>query len=62
MIEPGIGGRLFERTPEGEEIPWGEVTLWEPPHRLGDRGATWRARNERGWSTLIPHYEEVARA
>jgi uncharacterized protein YndB with AHSA1/START domain len=102
VLEPGVGGRLFERTPEGEEIPWGEVTLWEPPHRLGylwhlradradataveiafvagpggttrveiehcgwerlgDRGASWRARNERGWSTLIPHYEEVARA
>jgi hypothetical protein len=26
------------------------------------RARRWRARNERGWSTLIPHYEEVARA
>jgi hypothetical protein len=31
---------------------------WE---RLGDRGEDWRARNQRGWSTLIPHYEEATR-
>ena len=33
-FEPFVGGRIFERTPEGLEIDWGELTAWEPPHHL----------------------------
>jgi len=34
VFEHRAGGRIFERTPPGDEIEWGEITEWEPPRRL----------------------------
>ena len=49
-LEPGLGGRIFERTPDGVEIDWGEVTAWEPPRRLG---YTWHIGRERADATNV---------
>jgi len=34
VFEPRVRGRIFERTPDGEEIEWGEIVEWDPPRRL----------------------------
>ena len=34
VIEPGPGGRVYERTAGGREFSWGTVVAWEPPARL----------------------------
>lgn len=33
-MEEGVGGRFYERTEGGDERRLGEVTRWEPPHRV----------------------------
>src|ERR1700690_2329500 len=38
LIEPAVGGRILERSRSGEESSWGEILVWEPPHRLA---CTW---------------------
>jgi uncharacterized protein YndB with AHSA1/START domain len=34
VFEPRAGGRIYERTPHGQEIEWGEIVEWDPPRRL----------------------------
>jgi uncharacterized protein YndB with AHSA1/START domain len=49
-IEPRSDGRIFERTPDGVEHDWGQVTVWEPPHRLSYR---WHLMRDRGDATDV---------
>jgi uncharacterized protein YndB with AHSA1/START domain len=49
-FEPRPGGRIFERTPTGEEHDWGEVVAWEPPRRLA---YLWHLRQDRADATRV---------
>jgi hypothetical protein len=50
VIEGGVGGRIYERGQGGDEIDWGEVTVWEPPRRLG---YLWHMRRDRADATDV---------
>ena len=50
VLEPRPGGRIFERTSEGAEIDWGEITEWNPPHRLG---YAWHITRDRSDATDV---------
>jgi uncharacterized protein YndB with AHSA1/START domain len=50
VLESGVGGRIFERTPKGEEHEWGEVTVWEPPRQLS---YLWHIGSDRSDATSV---------
>jgi hypothetical protein len=50
ILEPHLGGRIFQRDQQGTEIDWGEVTAWDPPLRLG---YLWHLRRDRGDATDV---------
>jgi uncharacterized protein YndB with AHSA1/START domain len=50
QFENRIGGRIFERTPGGDEHEWGWVTAWEPPRRLVYQ---WHIRVDRADATEV---------
>jgi uncharacterized protein YndB with AHSA1/START domain len=57
VFEGQPGGRIFERTRDGREIDWGEITAWEPPHRLA---YLWHIRRDRRDATdVIVTFVEV---
>ena len=49
-MQSGVGGRIYERTPDGAEHDWGEVTVWRPPTRLA---YLWHLRRDRSDATEV---------
>jgi uncharacterized protein YndB with AHSA1/START domain len=50
ILEGRPGGRIFERRANGIEHDWGEVTIWEPPTRLG---YTWHLNRDASDATDV---------
>jgi uncharacterized protein YndB with AHSA1/START domain len=50
VLEGRPGGRIYELTTDGVEHEWGEVTVWEPPHRLD---YLWYLRADRSDATDV---------
>ena len=45
VFDERAGGRIYERSAQGEEAEWADVLAWEPPTRFVLR---WRVNPERG--------------
>ena len=56
FIEPRVGGRWYERAPDGTECEWGSVVAWEPPHRVL---LTWQLNGEWEYDPDLEHATEV---
>jgi uncharacterized protein YndB with AHSA1/START domain len=50
VLEPQVGGRIYEVAPDGTEHEWGEVTAWEPPRRLA---YLWHLQTDRAAATDV---------
>lgn len=50
IFEGRPGGRIYERTGDGTEADWGEVTVWEPPNRVA---YTWHLFFDPAEATLV---------
>ena len=50
VLENRMGGRLYERTSDGQEFDWGEITVWEPRERFG---YLWHIRRDRADATDV---------
>lgn len=49
-LQGEVGGRIYERTPDGTEHDWGRVTTWSPPTRLA---YLWHLRRDRDDATEV---------
>ena len=50
VIEPGVGGRISERTSSGDEHDWGEITAWDEPRSLS---YLWHIGTDRSRATQV---------
>jgi uncharacterized protein YndB with AHSA1/START domain len=56
VLEPGEGGRWYERGVDGSECEWGRVLVWEPPHRLV---VTWQINGRWQYDPDPAHASEI---
>jgi uncharacterized protein YndB with AHSA1/START domain len=50
VMEPRVGGRVYEVSVDGEEASWAEVTAYEPPERIV---WSWRPNRDRPAPTEV---------
>jgi uncharacterized protein YndB with AHSA1/START domain len=63
VLQDGVGGRIYERTADGDEHDWGEITVWEPPTQLA---YLWHLGRDRANATeveirFVPHGDTATR-
>ena len=56
ILEPGEGGRWYERGTDGTERDWGRVLVWEPPQRLM---VTWQTNGLYQYDPDPAHASEI---
>lgn len=49
VMDGGVGGRIYEHTPEGTEV-WGTITAWDPP---GSFSTTWHPGHDAALATQL---------
>jgi uncharacterized protein YndB with AHSA1/START domain len=50
VLEPFVGGRIYETADDGSEHEWGEILAWEPPQRFA---YFWHLRSRREDATDV---------
>jgi uncharacterized protein YndB with AHSA1/START domain len=56
VIEGSVGGRCYSSQEDGKDCPWGQVLVWEPPHRLV---LAWQVTHEWGFEPDVARASEV---
>jgi uncharacterized protein YndB with AHSA1/START domain len=56
IVEGRAGGRCYSEQEDGTDCPWGQVLVWEPPHRFV---MAWQITHEWGYQPDLAQSSEV---